>query len=345
LPGRCGTLGCMGSDISTVRSGILGIDLDDDLRRRLSEVEDRLRDVLRDAQNRFVAVGTTHLIEAGGKRVRPLLTLLGAQFGEPDRPKVIDAAVITELVHVGTLHHDDVMDEALVRHGVATANALWGNSLAVLLGDLLLARAAELGAELGTGALRLQACTLARLVRGQLLEAVRAPRGADPMAHCLAVMADKSASLIAMAVQLGAQVSGADHATCAALARYGEYLGIAFQIADDVLDIRSPSTESGKTPGTDLREGVVTVPVLHALAEDGPDADRLREILSTGAVTDPDLHAEALELLRRSPGMVLARADARRYAEDARAELADLPPLRARAVLEGLCDFVRDRSV
>lgn len=334
----------MGSDTSTVHAGILGSRIDDDLRRRLSEVEDRLRDVLNDARNRFVAVGTTHLIEAGGKRVRPLLALLGAQFGDPDEPKVVDAAVVTELVHVGTLHHDDVMDEAVVRHGVATANALWGNNLAVLLGDMLLARAAELGAELGAEALRMQASTLARLVRGQLMEVVRAPRGADPMAHCLAVMADKSASLISMAVQLGAQVSGAEATTCAALARYGEKLGIAFQIADDVIDICSPSAESGKTPGTDLREGVVTVPVLHVLADEGPDVDRLRVILATGAVTDPDLHAEALELLRRAPGLTRARADARRYADDARAELAVLPPLRARAVLEGLCDFVRDRS-
>jgi len=317
------------------------VELDEDLRRRLSQVEERLRAVLDEP----AAVHATHLIDAGGKRFRPLLALLGAQFGEPDSPKVVDAAVIAELVHVGTLHHDDVMDEAAVRHGVATANALWGNNLAVLLGDLMLARAAELGADLGLDSLRLQATTLARLVRGQLLEAVRAPRGGDPMAHCLAVMADKSASLIAMAVQLGAQVSGADEQTCAALARYGEYLGIAFQIADDVLDICAPGTDSGKTPGTDLREGVVTVPVLHALAAGGPLADRLRVILVTGAVTDSALHAEALDLLRRSTGPALARADARCYGERARAELAALPPLRARAVLEGLCDVVRDRSV
>jgi len=320
------------------------VDLDEDLRHRLSRVEERLRAVLDEP----VAAHATHLIDAGGKRVRPLLALLGAQFGEPDSPKVVDAAVITELVHVGTLHHDDVMDEAVVRHGVATANALWGNNLAVLIGDLMLARAAELGADLGLDSLRLQATTLARLVRGQLLEAVRPPRDADPadaMAHCIEVMADKSASLFSMAVQLGAQVAGADDTTCAALARYGEYLGIAFQIADDVLDICAPGTDSGKTPGTDLRAGVVTVPVLHALASSGPVADRLRVILVTGAVTDSELHAEALDLLRRSPGPARARADARCYAERARTELAALPPLRARAVLEGLCDFVRDRSV
>jgi heptaprenyl diphosphate synthase len=319
--------------------GSITIDgLDEDLRNRLSDVESRLRAVL-DEPLRSQA---RHLIDAGGKRLRPLLALLGAQFGNPDDPRVTDAAVLTELVHVGTLHHDDVMDDAPVRHGVATANALWGNSLAVLLGDLMLARAAELGAELGLGALRMQTTTLARLVRGQLLEAVRPPHDADAMAYCLEIMADKSSSLIAMACQLGAHVAGADEDTCAALSRYGEHLGVAFQIADDVLDICA--TRSGKTPGADLRAGVVTVPVLHALGAGGPLADRLRVILVTGAVTDSALHAEALDLLRRGPGPALARADARRHAENARAELAALPALRARTVLESLCDVVLDRS-
>jgi heptaprenyl diphosphate synthase len=257
---------------------------------------------------------------------------------------VIDAAVITELIHVATLHHDDVMDAAPRRHGVPTANALWGNSIAVLLGDLLLARAAELGADLGHDALQLQARTLARLVRGQLLEATGEPRDGDRMAHCVAVMADKSASLIAMAVELGARVAGADVGACRALASYGELLGIAFQISDDVIDICSPAAESGKTPGTDLREGVVTVPVLHALAGDDPGAARLGVILATGKVTDPALHAEALGLLRASPGLDRARADVHRYAKEAAGALAPLPECAARRALVALADFVRDRT-
>ncbi len=320
----------------------MGSTLEVELTDQLSEVEERLRKVLADAENQFVTTGAVHLIEAGGKRVRPRLTLLGAQFGDPHDPAVIDAAVVTELVHVATLYHDDVMDEAPARHGVASANALWGNNIAVLLGDLLLARAAELGAGLGLAPLRLQAATLARLVRGQLLETVRAPRTADPMAHCIAVMADKSAALIAMAVELGARVAGAEEDVCAALARYGEKLGIAFQISDDVIDICTPGTESGKTPGTDLREGVVTVPMLHALAD--ADAHRLRELVAAGPVTDPDEHAEALALLRRSPGLAAAKEDVCRYASMAADELAELPPIPARAALTGLCDFVRYRT-
>jgi heptaprenyl diphosphate synthase len=311
--------------------------LDEALREELSEVEARLRDLLAEHAH------ATHLIDAGGKRLRPLLTLLGARFGAGEHGRVIDAAALVELVHVGTLHHDDVMDSAPVRHGVPTANALWGNNRAVLLGDLMLARAAELGADLGMAALRLQTTTLARLVRGQLMETVR-PRTADPMAYCLEVMADKSASLFALAAELGARVADADDGACAALHTYGEHLGIAFQIADDVLDICAETTDSGKTPGTDLREGVVTVPVLHALAEDGPAADRLRVILVMGAVTDPDLLAEALGLLRAGPGPALARADARCHAERARAALSELPRHPAREVLHGLCDLVLDRT-
>ncbi|HEX2131717.1 MAG TPA: polyprenyl synthetase family protein [Actinophytocola sp.] len=322
----------------------MGTALDTELQDRLSEVEERLHKVLADAEYGFAATGGTHLITAGGKRMRPRLVLLGAQFGDPDDPRVLDAAVVVELVHVATLHHDDVMDGAPRRHGVPSANALWDNKLSVLLGDLLLARASELGAGLGPRCLRLQSDTLARLIRGQINEAAGASPGRDPMAHAIDVMTDKSASLIAMSTELGARVAGADEATCTALAHYGEALGVAFQISDDVIDICSPVTESGKVPGTDLREGVVTVPMLHALAADHPGAARLRVILDTGPVTDDARHAEALDLLRASPGMATARADVARYAQAARDELAGLAPLPARDALAALTDFVESRT-
>jgi heptaprenyl diphosphate synthase len=305
-----------------------------DLTARLSEVETRLHELLADQPP------ARHLIDAGGKRIRPLLALLGAEFG-PRRDRVVDAAALTELVHVGTLHHDDVMDNAQVRHGVPTANALWGNHRAVLLGDLMLARAAELGAELGMAALRLQTTTLGRLVRGQLMETVRPPT-ADPMAYCLEVMADKSASLFAMAAELGGRVAEADDEVCESLHTYGEHLGIAFQLVDDVLDI--VGGESGKLPGTDLRAGVVTVPVLHALAAGDAAAARLRVLLVAGPVTDPDLLAEALTLLRDGPGPAMTSADARHHAEKARAALSTLPAGDARAELSSLCDKVVART-
>jgi geranylgeranyl pyrophosphate synthase len=326
----------------------IGIEVKDsalcgDLRFALSEVEFRLIDELTDVDDRFLTEGATHLIHAGGKRFRPMLALLGGQFGgHPHRPEVITAAVAAELVHVATLYHDDVMDEATQRHGVPSANARWGNNVAVLFGDLLLARAARLGAELGTDALRLQVHTIDRLVRGQLRETVGPQPNADLRAHCLSVLADKSASLIAMSAHLGALVAGASSETCAALSRYGERLGIAFQISDDLIDIESGAADMGKAPGTDLRQGVVTIPVLHALAE--PNSARLREILTAGALTDPAQHAEALDLLRRSPGLDKARTDVRTYAARARAQLAGLPPVPAWAALASLCDFVVART-
>ena len=316
-----------------------------DIRFGLSEVERRLTEELTDVDDRFVTEGATLLIQAGGKRFRPTLALLGGQFGDhPHRDDVLTAAVVAELVHVATLYHDDVMDEAPRRHGVPTANVRWGNNIAVLFGDLLLARAAKLGACLGVEALRLQVHTIDRLVRGQLRETMGPRPGTDPRAHCLSVMADKSASLIAMSAQLGALAAGADARTCAALSRFGERLGIAFQISDDLIDIESGVGDMGKVPGTDLREGVVTIPVLHALAEPGPDSARLREILATGALTEPAPHTEALDLLRRSPGLARARADVREYATRARVQLAGLPPLPAWAALESLCDFVVART-
>ncbi|WP_020667220.1 polyprenyl synthetase family protein [Amycolatopsis nigrescens] len=308
---------------------------------QLDEVERRLREVLTDTRNPFVTEAATHLIEAGGKRLRPLLVLLGSSFGKRESDQVVTAAVIAELVHVGTLYHDDVMDEAKLRHGVETANTRWSNTIAVLLGDYLLARAAGLGATLGDKAMRLQVQTLSRLVKGQIDETVGATGDTDAIEHCLRVMADKSASLISMAVVLGATVSEAEPYVVDLLGQYGELLGVAFQITDDLLDISAQATELGKEPGTDLREGIVTLPVLYALAE--PGADRLRELVESGAVREPLARAESLTLLRESPGLDRARQEALRRVGLARDLLFELPDVPARASLAELCDFVLDR--
>ncbi|MET0135294.1 MAG: polyprenyl synthetase family protein, partial [Kibdelosporangium sp.] len=280
-----------------------------------------------------------HLIDAGGKRFRPMMVLLGAEFGRRC-DEVLDAAVVSELVHVATLYHDDVMDEAPIRHGVVTANTRWSNTTAVLLGDYLLAKAAELGADLGADALRLQVRTLGRLVRGQIEESVGARPGVDRAGHCLRVMSDKSASLISMAVRLGAMVSGANNVVTSSLDLYGELLGVAFQIADDVLDISATARELGKQPGTDLREGIVTLPVVFAVQHD-PD---LAGLLMSGPITDETARAEAVAVLRASPGLDRARAEAARHAHRAKEMLGDLPDIPARAALAALCDFVTSRT-
>ncbi|TCO64445.1 heptaprenyl diphosphate synthase [Actinocrispum wychmicini] len=312
-----------------------GVHLADDL----DLVEQALRAVVRDADNAFISSAAGHLIDAGGKRFRPMMALLGAHFG-PSRTQIVEAAAMTELVHVATLYHDDVMDEAPVRHGVITANARWSNTIAVLLGDYLLARAAELGAGLGDAVLKLQLGTLRRLVRGQVNETVGPLDGVDRSGHCLRVMSDKSASLIAMAVRLGAMVSGADEHVARCLELYGELLGTAFQISDDVLDIAATEAELGKKPGTDLREGIVTLPVLYAVEDDPALAD----VVLAGPITDDDCRAFALELLRPSAGLRRARQEVVRYAERARDMLHDIPDIPARAALSALCDFVAVRT-
>jgi heptaprenyl diphosphate synthase len=274
-----------------------------------------------------------------------LLVALAAQFGDPTSPQVAQAGAVVELTHLATLYHDDVMDEAPVRRGADSANARWGNSIAILTGDFLFARAADLAAQLGPEAVRIQARTFARLVHGQIAETV-GPRDADPVDHHLLVITNKTGSLIGTSARFGALFSGASPELAEALTEYGDTIGVAFQLSDDLLDIASESAESGKTPGTDLREGVPTLPVLYALADDAADASavRLREILRSGPITDDAVVVEALDLLRESTALKRARETVRGYAERARAQLTGLPDIPARHALESLADFIADRS-
>ncbi|MEU4688160.1 polyprenyl synthetase family protein [Actinoplanes sp. NPDC023714] len=286
-----------------------------------------------------------HLVEAGGKRFRPLVVALACQFGDEGDTRGRDEAVVMELTHLATLYHDDVMDEAPMRRGAASANSRWTNSIAVYVGDYLLARAAAIAAGLGEEAVRLQARTLAQLVRGQLAETV-GPRGADPIRHHLRVIEDKTACLIATSARLGGMAAGLPADQIAALEAFGTSIGIAFQLSDDLLDIASESAQSGKTPGTDLREGVPTLPVLYALAagDTGADSQRLKELLTSGPLTDDALHAEALFLLRESAALKQARETVHGYAEDARRHARALPAGAPRRTLETLCHFMAERT-
>ena len=327
-------------------SGPFGLaDLDDALAGRLGSGLDRIETLLRASvrsEYPFVTETARHLVDAGGKRFRPLVVLMAAQFGDPADEAVIKAGVVVELTHLATLYHDDVMDEAAMRRGAASANARWDNSVAILAGDFLFARASELLADLGPEAVRIHAQTFARLVTGQIEETV-GPGERDAVTHYLKVVADKTGSLIATSGQYGAMFSGADPEVVDVMTRFGEEIGIAFQLADDVLDVASESFQSGKTPGTDLREGVRTLPVLHALASDDPEGEELRELL-TGDLADDARHARALKLLRQSPAMDAARHDLRQYADQARAVLQPLPAGPAKDALLGVCALVVERS-
>jgi len=289
----------------------------------------------------LVTEAASHIIAAGGKRFRPLLVVLAARCG-PRAPfdEVVKSAVVVELTHVGSLYHDDVMDEARLRRGSVSANARWGNTVAILVGDYLFARASDLVSELGEDFVRLQARTFARLVQGQIAETV-GPGDADPLEHYLQVVADKTGSLIATSALFGAKLAGAEPAVERALASFGEEIGIVFQLSDDLIDITSDKT--GKTPGTDLREGVATLPTLLARQSSDPADARLHALLDSDLSDDQAL-AEALGLLRRHRAVDQARAEVRRRAELARALLAPLPPGPARAALEELCDTVVTRT-
>ncbi len=313
-----------------------------EIRERLAVIETTIRDAVK-SDNPLMHEASRHLVEAGGKRFRPLLVLLAAQFGDPEAPGVVPAAVVMELTHLATLYHDDVMDEAVMRRGAPSANSRWDNTVAILTGDFLFARASDLLADLGPEYVRIQARTFERLVSGQIKETVGPADGEDALAHYLAVVADKTGSLIAASARFGAGLSGAPEGVADLLTQFGERIGVAFQLADDVLDVASESGESGKTPGTDLREGVATLPVLHALAGSDPADDRLRTLLSA-PLTDDALHAEALRLLRAHPATELARADARRWAAVARALIEPLPDITAKVALASLCDVVAVRS-
>ncbi|GAT82382.1 geranylgeranyl pyrophosphate synthase [Streptomyces sp. F-3] len=320
--------------------------LEADVQAGLAAVEEGLLEATK-SEVPFITEAAQHLVKAGGKRFRPLLVMLAAQFGDPYAPGVVPAAVVVELTHLATLYHDDVMDEAAVRRGVASANTRWGNSVAVLTGDFLFARASQILADLGPEAVRVQAVAFERLVTGQILETAGPQDGRDPVEHYLEVLSGKTGSLVAVSCRFGAMMSGAEETVVDVLTQYGERLGVAFQLADDVLDIASDSHESGKTPGTDLREGIATLPVLRlreraarmGLAED----IALCELLDSD-LSDDARHAEALAALRTHPALEQARRDTVRYAEEARAVLAPLRDCTAKDALIDLCDAVVHRA-
>ena len=313
------------------------------LRDRMALVEQALAGHVR-SRAPFVTSAASHLMEAGGKRFRPLLVLLAAETGDrADSDEVITAACVVELTHLASLYHDDVMDEAELRRGAVSANARWDNHVAILTGDFLFSKSSELTAELGPDAVRIQARTFTRLVEGQILETVKPGPGEDALAHHLDVVAGKTGSLIATSARYGARFGGASREVEEALTAYGEIVGTAFQISDDILDIASDADESGKTPGTDLREGVPTLPVLMARASGDPADARLHELLDAD-LGDDSLHAEALGLLRKHPAMDEARAYVVARAQEAKSLLRALPHGPVREALEAFADIVAVRS-
>ena len=307
----------------------------------LSETESLLNSRI---EGRYLFANETsrHLVAAGGKRFRPLITILGSLIGAGINEKVIQAAAVCELTHLATLYHDDVMDEAPLRRGVESANSRWGNSVAILTGDYLFAKMSQILAELGPEAVKLQADTFERLVIGQILE-TQGPGSADPLEHYLQVVADKTGSLIATSLRFGAMFAGCSKAEIETVTQFGEKIGVAFQLADDIIDIASDSLDSGKTPGTDLREGIPTLVTLNAMKSNDPSDASLKLALSAPIKSEEKVQW-VIQELRNHKAMAESRLQLQTIAKEARAALGPLPISEASSALFSLCDLVIDRT-
>ena len=316
-------------------------ELESNISNGLTEVESILTSRI-EGKYLFANETSRHLIVAGGKRFRPLITILGALVGNGLNEKVIKAAAVCELTHLATLYHDDVMDEAPLRRGVESANSRWGNSVAILTGDYLFAKMSQILAELGPEAVKLQADTFERLVIGQILETQGPSAGSDPLEHYLQVVADKTGSLIATSLRFGAMFAGCNAAEIETLTLFGEKIGIAFQLADDIIDIASDSAESGKTPGTDLREGIPTLVTLNAMKSSDPKDASLKLALSGPIKSESEVQWVISEL-RSHAAMAESQKQLQSIAKEARSALANLPIGDASAALFSLCDLVIDR--
>ena len=323
--------------------GIPNLDnqLEQSLISDLKKVEELIRSHIK-GDYPLVVETSRHLVEAGGKRLRPLLTLLSAQFGDPTNYDIIKAAVCCELTHLATLYHDDVMDDAALRRGVVSANKKWDNAVAILTGDYLFSKVSDMLADIGPEAVKLQAKTFERLVIGQIKETQGKSEGLSQIDHYMKVVADKTGSLIATSARFGALLSGASMEVVETLTKFGEKIGVAFQVADDLLDIASTETASGKTPGTDLKEGVPTLVTLFVMTDNDPADKVLIEKLSK-PISDQDLSG-VIQELRNHKALKKVQDYLSNVAKEANQLLVDLPNGPAKSALENLTFALVNRS-
>ncbi|MBF6331951.1 polyprenyl synthetase family protein [Nocardia transvalensis] len=317
--------------------------ISDSVRTALGQVEDLLVTEISNGPS-IVVDKALHLVNAGGKRFRPLFTIMSAQLGpHPDDPQVVTAAAVAELTHLASLYHDDVIDEAPLRRGVVSANARWNNTVAILAGDYLLATAFRLATQIdGKELEQMVEDTLIRMLTGEMRESIGVRPDEDPVAHYMDVIRDKTGALIEACAGAGATFSGATSDEVERLRKFGNVLGLIFQISDDLLDLVADQQLSGKELGTDLREGVHTLPVLFALRAQGTEADRLRRLLSHPLESEAEV-AEALRLVARSPGI----AETVRVLDSLKAEaeslLAALPRGAGNDALRQLVEMTVER--
>ena len=307
----------------------------------MKKVEDLMRAHIK-GDYPLVVETSRHLVEAGGKRLRPLLTLISAQFGDPTNYDIIKAAVCCELTHLATLYHDDVMDDAVLRRGVISANKKWDNAVAILTGDYLFSKVSDMLADIGPEAVKLQAKTFERLVIGQIKETQGKSEGLSQIDHYMKVVADKTGSLIATSARFGALLSGASPKVVETVTKFGEKIGVAFQVADDLLDIASNETASGKTPGTDLKEGIPTLVTLFVMADNDPaDKDLIHKL--NKPISEEDL-PNVISELRKHKALKKVQEYLIQVAKEANELLVDLPEGAAKEALNNLTFALINRS-
>lgn len=314
--------------------------LEAEIRKRLEEVEDHLAGSVQ-TETPLVSEAGAYLLSAGGKRFRPMLVLLGGHFGDPADPRLIPLAVAVELTHLASLYHDDVIDEADSRRGIPSVNSRWNNTVAILAGDFLFARASAIAAELGTDVSRLLATTIGRVCEGQIREVQAAGRPEIDEAEYMAVIERKTASLIATSCQVGGLLAGAPSEVVKRLATFGDSLGLAFQLSDDIMDLVADQSTLGKEPGVDLREGVFTLPVIIALRE-SEHREELRHLLRSEEPAEGDLR-RAIEIVRGDGALGRARESVSREVRRAISEAEGLPGGSARDTLLHLAEYLAIR--
>jgi heptaprenyl diphosphate synthase len=315
-------------------------ELERQLRAHLDQVEQFLEKSVRSDYD-LLSDAAIYLLRAGGKRFRPMLVLLSGYFGDPTDARLVPGAAAIELTHVATLYHDDVIDEADYRHGVPSVNSRWSNSVAIVSGDYLFARAAEIASDLGTEVTRLLARTIATVSNGQIREVAAAGSLDQTEGAYRETIRRKTASLIATSCRLGGILSDAPPDAIEVLDGFGEAIGLGFQLSDDIMDVISTERELGKEPGVDMKEGVYTLPVLHAL-EHGDRRDELMKLLEPGPPEGDRLH-KALAIVRSDGSLRRARLAVTVEVRRAKDLAEQLPEGMARSALLNLADFIAAR--
>jgi heptaprenyl diphosphate synthase len=315
--------------------------LEAEVRAGLDQVEVALEKSVNVEASGLLSETSSYLIAAGGKRFRAMLVLLAGYFGDPTDPRLVPGSVSIELVHLATLYHDDVIDEADSRRGAPSANTRWTNTVAILSGDFLFARASEISTDLGTEVCRLLARTIAILCDGQIREVDSSAKVEQEVSNYLEIIRRKTASLIGTSCRLGGMLSDATPEHTDILEQFGDALGMAYQLSDDIMDITATQLELGKEPGVDLKEGVYTLPVLHALAHD-EHREELARVLSHGA-PDGAMLDRALQIIREGGSIGHARGAVTQEVARATTLAGRLPEGPAQHALIQLARFLAAR--